>query len=75
MSVVLNVAGSPPVTVDELEPLLPSQPGQKVPWTAKLGLIWLLLTRGWKLFGIRASVVDPRVVAVSGELFAIPATS
>ncbi|GJE91791.1 dienelactone hydrolase family protein [Phanerochaete sordida] len=54
-------AGAPPVTVDELEPLMPYRPGQTMPFTTKLRVFWLLLTRGFKLFGLRAAVIDPRV--------------
>lgn len=59
------IPGSPPVTVDELEPYLPDQPGQTLSWGAKFRLIFLILSRAVKFFGVRPSVVDSRVTEAS----------
>ncbi|EKM49648.1 uncharacterized protein PHACADRAFT_265215 [Phanerochaete carnosa HHB-10118-sp] len=53
-------AGNPPLSVEQLGPLTPDRPGQKMGLGAKLRFFLILLTHGYKLFGIRASVVDPR---------------
>lgn len=57
-------AGSPPMTVDELEPLLPDRAGQKVSFWNYLRLVVLIVTRGYRMYGVRAAVVDARVTEV-----------
>ncbi|KAI0086560.1 dienelactone hydrolase endo-1-3,1,4-beta-D-glucanase [Irpex rosettiformis] len=55
-------AGKPPVTVDELEPLIPQKPGETFTFTAKLRFLWLFITNLFKFLNIKASVVDPRAI-------------
>lgn len=59
------VAGNPPFTVDELEPLLPSRPEEKLTLWNRLRFVALALRRAFRLYGVRASVVDARTTAVS----------
>ncbi|KAI0345740.1 dienelactone hydrolase endo-1-3,1,4-beta-D-glucanase [Trametopsis cervina] len=53
-------AGSPPVTVHELEPLVPQRPGDKFTLTNKLRFFFLALTRLFSFIAVRPAVVDPR---------------
>ena len=58
------IIGQPPVTVDELEPLLPQKPGDSFTLWSKMRFMWLALTRLFKFLNTRASIVDPRAIEV-----------
>lgn len=68
---IVIVAGNPPFTVDELEPLLPSRPEETLTFWNRLRFIALALRRAFRLYGVRASVVDARTTAVSPPLTSI----
>ncbi|KIP03729.1 hypothetical protein PHLGIDRAFT_37277 [Phlebiopsis gigantea 11061_1 CR5-6] len=61
-------AGNPPVTVDELEPLLVDRPGEKMTWGSKFRFLFLLITHLHKFIGVRAGVVDPRTTEVVNKI-------
>ncbi|KAI0058274.1 dienelactone hydrolase endo-1,3,1,4-beta-D-glucanase [Artomyces pyxidatus] len=61
-------AGHPPVTVDDLEPLLPDYAGHKMPWGTTLRFILLALPRIAKFYAVRPSVCDARVRAFVAKI-------
>ncbi|KAF7797454.1 hypothetical protein EIP86_008651 [Pleurotus ostreatoroseus] len=56
-------AGSPPFREDELEPLMPQRVGESMSLWTKVRAGILLLSRAFRLYGVRAAVVDPRTTA------------
>ena len=60
-------AGTPPFREDELEPLMPSRPNDRLSLWTKLRLVFVALTRAVRLYGCRASVVDARATSVSHD--------
>ena len=59
-----KLTGHPPVTVDELEPLIPDRAGVQMTFMSKLRFHLLLITRLTAFWRIRSSVVDPRGIEV-----------
>ena len=61
--------------MDELEPLFPDRAGVKMPFTNKLRLVLLLLSRAFRLWASRAAVVDARVTNVSARALSYELTT
>ena len=57
--------GTPPFREDELEPLMPQKVGDSMSLWSKVRAGILLLSRAFRLYAVRAAVVDPRTTAVS----------
>ncbi|EIM87387.1 dienelactone hydrolase endo-1-3,1,4-beta-D-glucanase [Stereum hirsutum FP-91666 SS1] len=55
--------GRPAFEVDDLEPLVPQRPGEKMTLWSKLRLVVVALTRLLRIFAVRQSVVDPRATS------------
>ncbi|THG94999.1 hypothetical protein EW026_g6571 [Hermanssonia centrifuga] len=54
-------AGNPPFKVEELEPLMPQRPSESITFVNTLRMIVLALSRAFRLYGVRGSVVDSRI--------------
>lgn len=61
---VLVPTGNPPVTADELEPLMPQKPGQTITFWNKLRFLLLAISHIFQFLQIRPSVVNPKVISV-----------
>ncbi|THH08892.1 hypothetical protein EW145_g2391 [Phellinidium pouzarii] len=60
--------GYPLLKVEELDHIMPKRPGEKMPFTAKLSLIWTLLKHLTGFISNRPSVVDSRVKTFTMKL-------
>ncbi len=65
LSLTQVLAGNPPFKVEELEPLMPQRPSESITFVNTLRMIVLALSRAFRLYGVRGSVVDSRINSVS----------